>query len=59
MRVRTYSMAVGMVNNSKSAIQLSIEMPLEESLQEIPRLDETAYKHLGFEMKSGKSIRRR
>ena len=51
-RVRTYSMAVGMVINSKkSAIQLSFETPLLESLQDIPRLDETTYKYAGFEMK--------
>ena len=40
--VKVYSTAVGMVIHSKkSAIQLSFETPLQESLQEIPRLDET------------------
>ena len=40
--VKVHSTAVGMVINSKkSAIQLSFETPLQESLQEIPRLDET------------------
>ena len=53
-RVRIFSIAVGMVINSKkSAIQLNAETPLPESLQEIPRLDETTYKFLGFEMKKG------
>ena len=52
--VKMYSNAVGMViNNKKSAIQLSSETPLPDSLQEIPRLDETTYKYLGFEMKNG------
>ena len=46
------------INTKKSAIQLSIETPLPESLQEIPRLDESTYKYLGFEMKKGKLIRR-
>ena len=47
-RVRTYSMAVGMVRNSKkSAIQLSVETPLQESLQDIPRIDEIQYKYTG------------
>ena len=50
--VKRYAASVGMVINSKkSAIQLNIETPLPESLQEIPRLDETPYKYLGFEMK--------
>ena len=53
-RVRTYSMTVGIeINSKKSAIQLSVETPLPESLQDIPRLDETTYKYLGFEMKNG------
>ena len=52
--VKRYSLAVGMViNNKKSAIQLNVETPLPESLQEIPRLDDTTYKYLGFEMKKG------
>ena len=52
--VKTYAEAVGMVINSKkSAIQLNIKTPLPESLQEIPRLDETTYKYLGFEMRKG------
>ena len=50
--VKRYAAAVGMViNNKKSAIQLNVERPLPRSLQEIPRLDETTYKYLGFEMK--------
>ena len=52
--VKRYGRAVGMViNNKKSAIQLNVETPLPESLGEIPRLDETTYKCLGFEMKNG------
>ena len=52
--VKRYASAVGMViNRKKSAIQLGIDIPLPESLQEIPRLDETTYKYLGFEMKKG------
>ena len=44
-----------MVVNSrkKCAIQLNTEMPLPQSLQGIPRMDETTYKYLGFEMKRG------
>ena len=38
-------------NNKKSAIQLNVETPQPESLQEIPRMDETTYKYLEFEMK--------
>ena len=34
----------------KSAIQLSVETPLQESLRDIPRMDEITYKYLGFEM---------
>ena len=41
------------INTKKSAIQLNFETPLPESLQEIPRMDETTYKYLGFEMKQG------
>ena len=41
------------INNKKSAIQLNIETPIPQSLQDIPRLDETSYKYLGFEMKKG------
>ena len=53
-------MAVGMVINSKkSTIQLNVETPLPESLQDIPMQDETTYKFLGFEMKKGKLIRMR
>ena len=52
--VKKYAEAAGMViNNKKSAIQLSIKTPLPESLQEIPRLDGTTYKYLGFEMRKG------
>ena len=57
--VKKYAQSVGMViNNKKSAIQLSIETPLPESLQEIPRLDEIMYKYLGFEMKRGEVHRK-
>ena len=41
------------INIKKSAIQLSNETQLPESLQDIPRMDETTYKYLGFEMKKG------
>ena len=41
------------INAKKSAIQLNIETPLPKSLQEIPRMDETTYKYLGFQMKKG------
>ena len=52
--VKKYAQSVGMViNRKKSAVQLIIETPLPESLQEIPRLDGTTYKYLEFEkMKS-------
>ena len=32
---------------------LSVETSLPDSIREIPRLDETTYKYLGFEMKKG------
>ena len=52
--VKKYAASIGMViNTRKSAIQLNLETPLPESLQEIPRMDETTYKYLGFEMKKG------
>ena len=52
--VKKYAASVGMViNQKKSAIQLSMATPLPESLQDIPRMDETTYKYLGFEMKRG------
>ena len=42
------------INNKKNAIQLNIQTPPPpESLREIPRLDETLFKYLGFEMKKG------
>ena len=41
------------INTKKFAIQLRVETPLQESLQDIPRLDETTYKYLGYEMKKG------
>ena len=57
--VKRYAASVGIViNNKKSAIQLNAEMPLPESLQEIPRLDETTYKYLGFEMMKGEIARK-
>ena len=49
--VRTYSVVVGMVIDSKKSAQLSVTTPLPESLQAIPMLDETTYKYLGFGMK--------
>ena len=50
--VKRYAVAVGMViNNKKSAIQLAVETALPESLQDNPRMDETTYKYLGFDMK--------
>ena len=56
--VKTYAISVGMViNNKKSAIQLNIETPLPLSLEDIPRMDETNYKYLGFEMKNGNDDR--
>ena len=52
--VKRYAASVGMViNTKKSAIQLNVETPLPESLREIPRMDETTYKYLGFQMKKG------
>ena len=57
--VKKYAASVGMViNNKKSAIQLTTETPLPQSLLEIPRMDETTYKYLGFEMKQGDVDRR-
>ena len=41
------------INAKKSAIQMSVETPLPEPLRDIPRMDETTYKYLGFEMKKG------
>ena len=42
--VKKYAALVGMaINNKKRAIQLNFETPLPESLQEIPRMDETTY----------------
>ena len=58
--VKRNAQSVGMViNHKKSAIQLNVETPLPESLQEIPRLDEITYKYLGFEMKREKSTEKR
>ena len=57
--VKKYAASVGMViNTKKSAIQLNVEIPLPESLMEIPRLDEITYKYLGFEMKKGEVKRK-
>ena len=47
------------VNKKKCAIQLKVETPLPESLQEIPRLDESTDKFLGFEMKKGENERKK
>ena len=38
------------INNKKSAIQLNTHTPIPESLPDIPRLYETTYKDIGFEM---------
>ena len=52
--VKRYADSIGMViNNKKSAIQLNIQTPLQEPLQEIPRLDDRSDKYLGFETKKG------
>ena len=52
--VKEYARSVGMlINKKKTAIQLNVETPLTESLQDIPRLDERTSKNLGFEMKKG------
>ena len=57
--MKKYAASVGMViNNKKSAIQMNVDTPLLESLQEIPRLHETTYKYLGFEMKNGEVDRK-
>ena len=56
--VKKYAASVGMViNNKKRAIQLYLKHH-SQSLQEIPRLDETTYKYLGFEMKHGEVERK-
>ena len=39
------------INNKKSPIQMDVGTPLPESLLENPRMDETTYKYLGFEMR--------
>ena len=47
--VKYFASSIGMVINAKkSAIQLSIETPLPESLQKILRIDGTTYRYLGF-----------
>ena len=52
--VKRYAASVGMVINAKkSAIQLNMDTPLQESIQDIPRMDEATYKYLGFEMIKG------
>ena len=57
--VKMFALSVGMVINAKkSAIQLSVETPLPDSLRDIHRLDETTYKFLGFEMKKGEVDRK-
>ena len=45
------------INKKKCAIQLNLETHLPESLQDIPRLDDTTYKYLGFEMIKGEVAR--
>ena len=57
--VKKYSLSVGMViNNKKSAIQMDVDTPLPEPLQEIPRMDDVTYKYLGFEMRKGEVERK-
>ena len=57
--VKEYARSVGMlINTKKSAIQLNVETPLPETLQDVPRLDERTYKYLGFEMKKGEIDRK-
>ena len=51
--MKKYSASVGMVISKKSAIQLSVEAPLPQSLQDIPRFDVTTNKYQMFEMKKG------
>ena len=46
------------MNKKKSAIQLNVETPLPESLQDIQRMDALTYKYLGFEMKNGEVDRK-
>ena len=54
--VKKYVDSIGMVINlKKCAIQLNVETPLPESLQDIPRMDETTYKYLGFQIKRARS----
>ena len=51
-----YAASVRMViMNKKCAIQLIVETHLPESIQDIPRLDETTNRHPDFEMKRGRS----
>ena len=54
-----FASCFGMViNTKKSAIQLNAETQLPVSLGDIPRLDDTTYKYLGFEMKKGEVARK-
>ena len=58
--VKRYASSVGIVVNVKnSAIRLKVETPLQKSLQDIPRMDDTTYKYLGFEMKQGEVERKK
>ena len=41
------------IDKKKCAIRLNVETHIPESLRDIPRIDETTYKYLGFEMKKG------
>ena len=45
------------INHKKCAIQINVETPLPQSLQDIPRLDETTYKYIGFQMMKGEIAR--
>ena len=58
--VKQYARSVWMVINTKKfAIQLNNETPLPESLRDIPRMDETTYGYLVFEMRKVRSRRKR
>ena len=57
--VRRYAASVGMViNTKKSAIQLNVDTPLPQSLQDIPMMDQATYKYLMFEMIKGEAVRK-
>ena len=58
--VKKFAACVGMaINAKKSAFQLNTETQRPVSLRDIPRLDETTNKYLGFEMKRVRSREKR